>query len=113
MILMAKSLSNKLDSSIKKQNPKESDHSFVLSALNLNDFKYGRGVLCCNATLLKNEDIKTRVKEKWNTSLEEPNHWKPHQKLDFIKVKIRDYMIEEGKHQAKKDRSDLVTENYQ
>ena len=112
MILMSKILSNKLVSSVTDKSPNESDHSFLSSALNINDFKYGRGILRCNATLLKNEDIKTRVKDKLKTSIEEiPNHWNPHQRLDFVKVKIRDYMIEEGKLQAKKDRSALEHTN--
>ncbi len=68
---MSRILSNKLVMSEVDKFPNESDHSFLWCALNLIDFKYGRGILQCNATLLKNEDVKTKVKEKLKASIEE------------------------------------------
>jgi hypothetical protein len=112
MILIAKSLTNRLVESATDKFPNESDHCFVSSTLIISEFKYGKGIHRCNATLLKNEEIRTRVEENLKKSIEEiPSHWNPHQKLDFVKVKVRDFLLEEGRIQSKKDKSELQYTN--
>ncbi len=82
MILMSKILSNKLVMSVVDKFPNERNCSFLSCGLNLNDFIYGREIPRCNATLHKNKDVKTKVKEKLKASIEYmPENWNPRQKL--------------------------------
>jgi len=112
MVLIPKSLTGKVVESLTDKSPNESDHLFLSCALNVSEFNYGRGILRCNETLLKNEEIKKRVEENLKKSIEEiPEQWNPHMKLDFVKVKIRDFMLEEGKKQARTDKSRLQYSN--
>jgi exonuclease III len=112
MILLAKSLTNRLVESLTDKSPNESDHCFLSSSLSTSEFKYGKGIQRCNSTLLKKEEIKARIVKNLKNSIEEiPIHWNPHQKLDFVKVKIHDYLLEEGRIQSKEDKSELQHTN--
>jgi len=85
--------------------PKESDHSWVTLTLNEIEIPFGKGILRCNSTLLNDQQIKQNVLDQLQLSIDEiPDHWNPHQKLDFLKAKIRDNMIDEGRKKAKLNR---------
>jgi exonuclease III len=88
--------------------PKESDHSWLTLAIHDDEIPFGKGILRCNSTLLNDQQIKQNISDQLQISIEEmPDHWNPHQRLDFLKVKIRDNMIMEGRKKAKVNRKIL------
>ena len=98
MILISSAWTDKLRQSTVTKTPGESDHSFLYSAINIQEVNQGRGIIKCNATLLNDETIKEKIIVQLRASEDEiPNSWNPHQKLDFLKIKIRDAMLHEGK----------------
>jgi exonuclease III len=112
MILISKALQKDIFSTTVNITPKESDHSWLAAIIKIDSIKYGKGIVRCNSSLLANKETKERILNKLTESINEiPNDWNPHQKLDFIKVKIRDYLLEEGREKAKERRSNLFHTN--
>jgi exonuclease III len=103
MILISKYFEGNLQESTHTRLPNESDHHFLYSALNLNKIEHGQGILRCNSALLDNPECKAIIVDKITGVIRDiPDEWNPHLKLDFIKTKLRQFMLEEGKKSQKK-----------
>jgi exonuclease III/flavodoxin len=112
MILISKYFETNLQESTCTKYPNESDHYFLYSALNLVKINYGPGIIRCNSALLDNPECKDTVNEKLQSVLSElPEDWTPHLRLDFVKTKLRQFMLEEGRKKAKIDKSSLLHTN--
>ena len=112
MILIPGCLKKDISQCSASRLPNESDHSNVTLSIQIQSLMFGPGIIRCNSSLLDNEDTKQIVKEKIQTSINEiPDDWNPHQKLDFIKVKVRDHLLDAGRLKARKDKSALYHTN--
>jgi exonuclease III len=101
MILISKTYDTNIQESASCKYPNESDHYFLYTALSFESIKYGRGIIRCNASLLEDDAIKnvveTRLTEECNSMSAD---WNPHLQLDYIKMKTRQLLLEEGKKAA-------------
>ena len=90
----------------------ESDHHFLHTTFDIDSVKQGKGITRVNASLLKDSDTLENIKSKLLESINEMDSgWNPHMKLDFIKVKIRDYMLEIGREKMREEKSALFHTN--
>ena len=88
--------------------PNESDHNLVYSEISLDQISYGPGIVRVNATILDDPDTKTRVLQKLEQEMSNvPLDWSAHMKLDYAKIKLREYMLREGKVKARLHKSNL------
>ena len=92
--------------------PNESDHQMLVNEFNMDEVKYGPGILKCNSSLFENEESAKEIKKKVLDCIETiPNHWNPHQTIDFVKMNVRQIMLDEGKRSAKRDKTILEYSN--
>jgi exonuclease III len=112
MILISKSKQKDVSNAVVNITPKESDHSWLSIEICQAAIDYGPGIVRCNSSLLNDHNTKQKVIDKLQESINEmPNDWNPHQKLDFIKVKIRDHLLFEGRIKAKSKKTNLQHTN--
>jgi len=111
-IFCSKNISNNQISSNVSPLPNESDHRTVYTEFELTRVPYGPGIIRCNASLLDKVSFKCEVKEILeNEIINMPSTWNPHIKLDFIKYKLREIMVKEGKNRAKYNKTKLEFAN--
>jgi hypothetical protein len=107
LILMSKEYRhNLMNTSVHDLN--ESDHKLVLTEINIDEIKFGPGIIRANSELLKDPEIKERVKIHIKGIIEgEAYHLNPHEKLDYVKLKLREVLLKEGKIKAKVSNTNL------
>ncbi len=111
-ILISDNIKHDLIQAYTTKGPNESDHSLVYIELDTKEIKYGPGIKRCNSDLLNNELIHQEVKTELTNVLKNvPNHWNPHQRLDYMKMHTRNIMIRIGKKKATEQRSALEHSN--
>jgi len=112
-ILISKSMRTSLVQSYTSKTPNESDHFIMYSELEMTDIKFGPGIQRCNSELLNDDEVLRKCQDTLTNELQLiPNHWNPHQTLDFIKMKTREILLAEGRLKMKEKKSAL-TSTYQ
>ena len=107
-ILVSKTLRQDIVQSYTNKSPNESDHMLLYIELNMGEIKFGPGIKRCNADLLNNENNLLVTNAKLKDIINEiPDHWNPHQRLDYIKMKTREIILEIGRSNAKLKRNAL------
>jgi exonuclease III len=111
-ILISNNLTNELIQCYTNKSPNESDHSLIYIEMNNREVKFGPGIKRCNSNLLENEDNLNNLLECLNTHLNNIDRtWNPHQKLDYMKMILRDKMLELGRIEAKIEKTELEYNN--
>jgi hypothetical protein len=112
MILISKYFEMNMHESATTKYPNESDHYFLYTALDIDKLPHGPGIARCNSALLDDPEIKNKIVNRLNdTIVQLPTDWNPHVKLDFLKTKLRQFMLEEGRVKARERSSALTHTN--
>jgi exonuclease III len=107
-IFVSKNIRQNLLSCNTNIQPNESDHRTVYAEFQIDNQKYGPGIVRGNSNLLDNSDIKRKVISELKRETENfPNSWNAHTKLDYTKYKLRDLLLKEGKILARRSESKL------
>jgi len=102
-IFVSKNMLSNLLSCNTNIRPNESDHKTVYAEFNIEQVKYGPGIIRANSNLLEKPNIKRKIIDTLKNELESiPLIWDPHMKLDFAKYKLRELLLAEGKIAASK-----------
>jgi len=107
LILISKCIKHNIASSSVYLQPNESDHRLLVTELDNKEVKFGPGILRANAELLKVPEIKERISENIKKTIGEVTSETPHIKLDYVKMKLRNLLVEEGKIVAKVRKTNL------
>jgi len=84
----------------------------MYSELEMTDIKFGPGIQRCNSELLNDDEVLRKCQDTLTNELQLiPNHWNPHQTLDFIKMKTREILLAEGRLKMKEKKSALFYNN--
>jgi len=111
-ILISNNLTNELIQSYTNKSPNESDHSLLYIEMDNKETKFGPGIKRCNSALLDNKDNLNNLLEVLSTHLNNiDTNWDPHQKLDYMKMILRNKMLELGRIEAKRERTELEYNN--
>jgi exonuclease III len=111
-ILISKSHETNLIQCYTTKVPNESDHSLLYIEIDNDETDFGPGIIRCNSTLLDEPEIYKEINEQIKKTIEDlPQHWNPHQRLDYVKINIRNLMIKAGKIRARQEKTELDYNN--
>ncbi len=101
MILISKVIKQNIVASNVYQQPNESDHRLLVTEVDNNEVLFGPGIVRVNSELLEIPEIKSKVENAIDTINIEMTFENPHLKLDYVKMVIRNILLEEGRIQSK------------
>jgi len=105
-------MSKSLVASNVNSQPNESDHKVVYSEFEISKIPYGPGIIRANSTLFNDRLIKSTILQQLAEETSKiPLSWNPHTRLDFVKYKLREIMLREGKKLAVQNKSKLEYAN--
>ncbi len=105
-------MSKSLVASNVNSQPNESDHKVVYSEFEISKIPYGPGIIRANSTLFNDRLIKSTILQQLEEETSKtPLSWNPHTRLDFVKYKLREIMLREGKKLAVQNKSKLEYAN--
>ena len=111
LIFVSKAISHNIVSSNTYQTPNESDHKLLVTELNLATINYGPGIIRANSDLLKDPEINTHIKNYLDKIIKNTSHLDPHNQLDYVKMKLKEELIKEGKKKANRNKTNLYYSN--
>jgi exonuclease III len=108
MILVSKNLINNIMVSDVTNTLNESDHKMLYSEFEIEEITYGPGIIRANSELLKDpqlrDSVDSEIKQIINCCTMNMN---PHEKLDYVKMKLRNILLREGRNKTKLNNSKL------
>jgi exonuclease III len=107
-ILISKKISQNILDSNTYLTPNESDHRLLITEVDLKKIPFGPGIIRVNSDLLNDPEIKEKVQENIRKIIQtETTNMNPHERLDYVKMKLRNLMLMEGKQKKNNDDNNL------
>jgi exonuclease III len=111
MIFVKKSLTQNILSAETYLQPNESDHKLLVVELDIGRIDFGPGIIRANSTLLDDPEIKVKIKSKILEAIKDSSFMNPNNRLDFVKMTIRNELLKEGKSVKNKENTILYHAN--